>query len=154
MSRKKKKKLHQLSNEEKLIKLFENAKSYDRGLDIRALSQYLYGDDTDYLRIKTRQVIGRVKWYYLLAKGYVLGSVSGPSGWRYCLVAAKEEAAKVQHLYARNAAGNLKRAILNTPVLAEAGLLEESLEQTLLQYEPFADLKKLLEGGNGNANKN
>lgn len=151
---KKKKKLHELTDEEKVIRLFEKAFSYDRGLSIQVVSQYLYGDDTDYLRIKTRQVIGRVKWYWLLVEGYVLGSVSGPRGWRYCLVAATEEAAKVQHLYARNAAGNLKRAILNAPVLVKAGLLEEPLEQALLQYEPFVELKKLFEGGKGNANKN
>lgn len=154
MSSGKGKKRHELTPKEKVIKLFENAFSYDRGLSIQVVSQYLFGDDTEYKRQKTRQVIGRAKWYWLFAKGYVLGSVSGPQGWRYCLVAAKEEAAKVQRLYARNAAGNLKRAILNTPVLAEAGLLEEPLKDTLLRYGTFADLKKLLEGGKGNANKN
>lgn len=153
MRSKKKKKLHQLSNEEKLIKLFAKATGYAKGVHIQALSQYLYGDDTDYLRIKTRQVISRVKWYWL-AMGFILGPVNGTSGWRYCLVAAKDEAARVQMLYARNAAGNLKRALLNEPVLAEAGLLEEPLKQTLLRYEPFVDVKKLLAGGHGNANKN
>lgn len=151
MSRKEK--LHRLSNEEKLIKLFAKAIGYAKGIHIQALSQYLFGDDTDYLRIKTRQVIGRVKWYWL-AMGFVLGPVNGPSGWRYCLVAAKEEAARVQMLYSRNAAGNLKRALLNEPVLAEAGLLEEPLKETLLRYEPFVDVRKLLSGGKGNASEN
>lgn len=153
MAKKKKWKPHLLSNEEKLITLFAKAIGYAKGIPLQTVSQYLFGGDTPYLRAKARQVVGRVKWYWL-AMGFVLGPVNGLNGWRYCLVAAKEEAARVQLLYARNAAGNLKRALKNAPVLDEAGLLPESVRETLLRFDPFVDVRKLLEGGKGNANQN
>lgn len=119
-----------MTNAEKVARLFDNLIGYEKGLSIQIVAQYLFNGASTHTLQQTRQAIGEAKWGWL-AEGYVLGSVDGENGHRYCLVSATEEAERVQDRYIQNAAGNLNRWRKNQPVLIKAGLLKPSSQRAL-----------------------
>ena len=117
---------------------------FGNGFSISSLCMALLGMDTYSARARVKRHLADAKWYFQ-GKGIVLGPVhTRLDGWRYCIVSEQWEAMAVQGVHTSHSAGNIKRMLLNEPVLQGANLLPTPLDQRLMSLAPFVDLWRAL----------
>lgn len=123
------------TNAEKAARLFKGKYGYKKGLKTQAVADHLYsGNGNSPSKLQSaRATVGQAKPYWEKV-GYVLGSVDGMEGPRYCLVATKEEAEMIQGQQWRRTMGNLKSSLRQEALLIQSGLLKESTPKILNRF--------------------